>query len=151
MAMNCATVKEWMPHYIEGLLSPEMEQSIRLHIESCLNCAQWLEEARELSALWVEMDSNQDQLELMDFPDLTAGVMAQIDLLENGRRERAVKATMARRRSAPRTSWIHYGVAACLTFLLMQFGVFEHLAYGITEINGHMSSSVTALFGPQGK
>ncbi|WP_195724209.1 anti-sigma factor family protein [Paenibacillus monticola] len=149
--MNCATVKEWMPHYIEGLLSPEMEQSIRLHIESCLNCAQWLEEARELSALWVEMDSNQDQLELMDFPDLTAGVMAQIDLLENGRRERAVKATMARRRSAPRTSWIHYGVAACLTFLLMQFGVFEHLAYGITEINGHMSSSVTALFGPQGK
>lgn len=149
--MNCATVKEWMPHYIEGLLSPEMEQSIHLHIESCPNCAQWLEEARELSALWVEMDSNQDQLELMDFPDLTAGVMAQIDLLENGRRERAVKATMARRRSAPRTSWIHYGVAACLTFLLMQFGVFEHLAYGITEINGHMSSSVTALFGPQGK
>ncbi len=149
--MNCATVKEWMPHYTEGLLSPEMEQSIQLHIETCPNCAQWLEEARELSALWVEMDSNQDQLELMDFPDLTAGVMAQIDLLENGRRERAIKATMARRRSAPRTSWIHYGVAACLTFLLMQFGVFEHLAYGITEINGHMSSSVTALFGPQGK
>jgi hypothetical protein len=42
---------------------------------------------------------------------------------------------------------MHYAVAACLSFLLLQFGVFENLAYGITEINGHVSNSVTQWFG----
>ena len=146
--MNCAIVKEWMPHYIDGLLSPDMELRIRLHIQSCPDCAQWLEEAKEMSALWSEMETDSEyQHEQMDFPDLAAGVMAHIEQLETGRRERAVKATSVRRRYAPRTSWMHYAVAACLSFILLQFGVFENLAYGITEINGHVSNSVTQWFG----
>lgn len=146
--MNCAIVKEWMPHYIEGLLSPDMELSIQLHINSCPDCAQWLEEAKELSALWLEMDMNrEEQQEQPDFPDLAAGVMAHIEKLETERRERTIKATNVRRRFAPRTSWMHYGVAACLSLLLLQFGVFEDLAYGITEINGYMSNSVVQWFG----
>ncbi|WP_342564778.1 zf-HC2 domain-containing protein [Paenibacillus sp. FSL R7-0345] len=148
--MNCATVKEWMPHYIEGTLSPEVELNIRLHIEACPDCASWLEEAEGLAALWSEMEAGLDTLEPMDCPDLTEGVMAQIGQLEAGRRERAVRATMARRRTAPGTSWMHYGVAVGLTFLLLQFGVFENLAYGISEINGQMSTSVTAWFNAQG-
>lgn len=147
MAMNCAIVKEWMPHYIEGLLSTEMERDISLHIQFCPDCTHWLEEAREMSTLWSEMDSNKEQLEQMDFPDLTANVMAHIEELETGRRERVAKATSVRRRYIPKASWMHYGVAACLSFLLLQFGVFENLAYGITEINGHMSNSVTQWFG----
>lgn len=145
--MNCATVKEWMPHYIDGLLSPEMELSIRLHIESCPDCAWWLEEAREMSALWSDMEASiNDTTDRVDIPDIKTGVMAHIELLETERRERMVKATMARRRTTPKTSWIHYGLAACLTFLLVQLGVFENLAYGITEINGQVSTSVTTLF-----
>lgn len=150
--MNCAIVKEWMPHYIDGLLTPDMELSIQLHIESCPDCAQWLEEAREMSALWSEMDLDREQQqEQIDFPDLAAGVMAHIEQLETGRRGRANKATTVRRRFAPRTSWMHYGVAACLSLLLLQFGVFENLAYGITEINGHMSNSVVQWFGGFGR
>lgn len=145
--MNCATVKEWMPHYIDGLLSPEMELSIRLHIESCPDCAQWLEEVREMSALWGEMEASIDDVaDTMDIPDIKTGVMAHIESLEMERRERMVKATMVRRRTTPKTSWLHYGLAACLTFLLVQLGVFENLAYGITEINGQVSTSVTTLF-----
>jgi predicted anti-sigma-YlaC factor YlaD len=147
MAMNCATVKEWMPHYIDGLLSPEMELSIRLHIDFCPECAQWLEEAREMSAMWAEMESQlPGTQETMDFPDLKDGVMAHIESMEAERKERMVTNTLARRRFAPKTSWMHYGLAACLTFLLLQFGVFENLAYGITEINGHVSTSVTSWF-----
>lgn len=145
--MNCATVKEWMPHYIDGLLSPEMELTIRLHIESCPDCAQWLEEVREMSALWGEMEASIDDVaDTMDIPDIKTGVMAHIESLEMERRERMVKATMVRRRTTPKTSWLHYGLAACLTFLLVQLGVFENLAYGITEINGQVSTSVTTLF-----
>ncbi|MEK5253120.1 zf-HC2 domain-containing protein [Paenibacillus sp. FSL F4-0125] len=150
--MNCAIVKEWMPHYIDGLLSSDMELSIRLHIQSCPDCAEWLEEAKEMSALWSEMEADSEyQHEQMDFPDLASGVMAHIEQLETGRRERAIKAASVRRRSAPRTSWMHYAVAACLSLLLLQFGVFENLAYGITEINGHVSNSVTQWFGGFGK
>ncbi|WNS40914.1 zf-HC2 domain-containing protein [Paenibacillus sp. MMS20-IR301] len=151
--MNCATVKEWMPHYIDGQLSPEADYSIRQHIQSCPGCAEWLEEARGLAALWSDMEAElgtaSPEAMSPDFPDLTADVMAQIDRLENGRRERVMKSTMSRRRTAPGTSWMHYGVAVGLTFLLLQFGVFEHLAYGITEINGQMSSSVSTWFNPQ--
>lgn len=152
--MNCATVKEWMPHYIDGQLSPEAQQNIRLHIESCPDCEQWLEEARGLAAMWSEMeaglaDPEYGAMKQPDFPDLTAEVMTQIDRLENGRRQRVMKATNSRRRTAPKTSWIHYGVAVGLTVLLMQFGVFEQLAYGITEINGQMSTSVSSWLGPQ--
>lgn len=142
--MNCATVKEWMPHYIDGLLSPEVELRIRLHIESCQDCAQWLEEAREMAALWNEMETDQKSVHAQDYPDITASVMAHIEQLETGRRERAVRATTARRRTAPRTSWVHYGVAVGLTLILLQLGVFKDMAYGITEINGHMSTSVSA-------
>lgn len=147
--MNCATVKEWMPHYIDGILSPEVELNIRLHINSCPDCAEWLEEAREMSVLWTNMENGQEPLGSLEIPDLTAQVMIQIEQLEEGRRERNIKATMARRRTAPKTSWVHYGVAACLTFLLLQFGVFENLAYGITELNGQMSTSVSSWFSPQ--
>ncbi|OBZ11629.1 hypothetical protein A8L34_14870 [Bacillus sp. FJAT-27264] len=145
--MNCATVKEWMPHYIDGLLSPEMELSIRLHIESCPDCAQWLTEVREMSALWADMEARLPHTEEpMEYPDLKTDVMAHIESLEAERRKRAVTGTLARRRFAPKTSWMHYGLAACLTFLLLQFGVFENLAYGITEINGHVSTSVNSWF-----
>lgn len=145
--MNCAIVKEWMPHYIDNQLSPDMELSIRLHLESCPDCAQWLEEAKGMSALWLEMDANREQHEQLDFPDLAADVMAHIERLETGRSAQAVKMTNLRRRSAPRTSWMHYAVAACLSLVLLQFGVFEDLAYGITELNGHMSNSVLQWFG----
>ncbi|WP_157685400.1 anti-sigma factor family protein [Paenibacillus donghaensis] len=146
--MNCATVKEWIPLYIDGLLSPEVEQSVRLHMMTCPDCAHWLDEAREMAEIWSEMDRDRSLQNDIDVPDLTAGVMAYIGKLENGRRERAATVTMARRRTMPRTSWVHYGVAACLTVILVQFGVFENLAYGITEINGHMSNTVSAWFGP---
>lgn len=148
--MNCATVKEWMPHYIEGTLSPEMELNLRLHIEACPGCSSWLEEARALASLWNEMEAGLETPDSWDFPDITNDVMEHIGQLEAGRRERAVRATAARRRTAPGTSWMHYGVAVGLTFLLLQFGVFENLAYGITEINGQMSTSVTAWFNAQG-
>ncbi|MNI48049.1 hypothetical protein D3C73_1025940 [compost metagenome] len=101
-----------------------------------------------MSALWNEMESGQEPLDFLDIPDITADVMAQVEQLETGRRERSVRATMARRRTAPRTSWVHYGVAVGLTFLLLQLGVFKDMAYGITEINGHMSTSVSAWLNP---
>ena len=151
--MNCATVKEWMPHYIDGQLSPEAQQVMDLHISTCPGCAEWLEEARGLAAMWEEMEADtgagQEPLLPPGFPDLTADVMARIGQLESGRRERAVKATAVRRRTGGRTSWVHYGVAVGLTFLLLQLGVFENLAYGITEINGHMSTSVSSWFSPR--
>lgn len=152
--MNCAIVKEWMPHYIDGLLSPDMELSIRLHIESCPDCAQWLEEAKELATLWTDMELSgeyQHEQTEFEFPDFTANVMSHIEGLATGRKERAIKATNARRRTAPRSAWMHYGVAACLSLLLLQFGVFENLANGITEINGQMSHSVVQWFGGFGK
>ncbi|NQX45292.1 zf-HC2 domain-containing protein [Paenibacillus tritici] len=150
--MNCATVKEWMPHYIDGQLSPEAQHTIRLHVESCPGCAEWLEEARGLALMWSEMEAGldstgQEPVIPFEFPDFTGEVMAQINQLENGRRERVIKSTMSRRRTG--TSWMHYGVAVGLTFLLLQLGVFENFAYGITEINGHMSTSVSSWFGPQ--
>ncbi|MNI26657.1 hypothetical protein D3C73_803670 [compost metagenome] len=100
--------------------------------------------------MWSEMEADLNLDKFPEGPDLTGGVMAQIEQLENGRRERAVKATMARRRTAPGTSWMHYGVAVGLTFLLLQFGVFENLANGINEFNGQLSTSVSAWFNPQG-
>jgi len=147
--MNCEQVKEWMPHYLEGLLNLERERSIRLHIESCPACMQSLEEARDLAALWYEMEEDPETYGNLDIPDLTGAVMAEIEKLEAQRKQRIPVSTASRRRYTPRTSWMHYSLAACLTFLLFQFGVFEGLAYQISEINGHMSSSVTALFGPQ--
>ncbi|WP_187355125.1 anti-sigma factor [Paenibacillus tengchongensis] len=142
--MKCATVQEWMPHYIDGQLSPDMELQLRLHTDSCPECAQWLEEARELAAIWNEEDSAWAAPGLPDFPDLTDSVMSEIERLENGRKERSIQPTAARRRTAPRTSWMHYCLAVGLTLVLVQLGIFENLAYGISEINGHMSSSVGA-------
>lgn len=148
--MNCATVKEWMPHYIDGLLTPDMEYNIRLHIEACPDCALWLEEARGLAELWNDMETGVEPTEMFEIPDISGSVMSRIEQLEAGRRERTVQTTMARRRTAPGTSWMHYGLAVCLTLLLLQYGVFENLAYGISEINGQMSTSVSGWFGPQG-
>ncbi|MDQ0195116.1 anti-sigma factor [Paenibacillus wynnii] len=147
--MNCEQIKEWMPHYLDGLLSLERERSIRLHIDTCPACVQSLEVARDMAALWREMEGNMGLQVDLDIPDLTGAVMAKIELIEAERIQRVPVPTTSRRRYTPRTSWMHYSVAACLTFLLFQFGVFEGLAYQITEINGHMSNSVTALFGPQ--
>ena len=144
--MNCEQIIDWMPHYLEGLLSPERERSIRLHIESCPSCARSLEEAQELAAIWE--GTNTGIHEDLEIPDLTGAVMAEIARMETERKQRVPVSTNVRRRYTPRTSWMHYSVAACLTFVLFQFGVFEGLAYQITEINGHMSNSVTALFGP---
>jgi len=147
--MNCEQVKDWFPHYIDGLLSPEKELIIKLHLESCPGCTQDLEEARELSALWKDMEENIDTQSEGYFPDLTAAVMAEIERFEAGRSKAVKGPATSRRRYAPRTSWMHYGLAACMTFLLFQFGIFEGLAYQITEINGQMSSSVISWFGPQ--
>ncbi|MCL6601387.1 MAG: zf-HC2 domain-containing protein [Paenibacillus sp.] len=148
--MNCEQIKDWMPHYLEGLLSPERERIISHHIDSCPACVESLEQAREMAALWSEMEGEIGIQVDLDIPDLTGAVMAEIELIEAERKQRvsAPIPTTSRRRYTPRTSWMHYSVAACLTFLLFQFGVFEGLAYQITEINGHMSNSVTALFGP---
>ncbi|WP_410513963.1 zf-HC2 domain-containing protein [Paenibacillus sp. BR2-3] len=147
--MNCERVKEWLPHYIEGLLSPERELIIRLHIESCPGCVQSLEEAREMAEFWREMERNIDVQDVGHIPDLTAAVMAEIELIEAGRSKRVNESAPSRRRYTPRTSWVHYSLAASLTFLLFQFGVFEGLAYQISEINGQMSNSVNVWFGSQ--
>lgn len=145
--MNCEQVKDWMPHYLEGLMSPDREHSIRLHIKSCPACSQSLGEAREMASFWREMERKPwVQEEMLDIPDITAAVMAEIQRFEA---DRSIEQVSSRRRYTPRTSWTHYSLAACLTFLLFQFGVFENLAYQITEINVQMSSSVTAWFGPQ--
>jgi len=148
--MNCERVIEWLPYYIEGLLDPERELIVRAHLDACPGCVQSLEEARELADLWMEMEISMDVQSDLDTPDLTAGVMAEIARIEGGRIKRNTRETSSvRRRYIPRTSWLHYGLAACLTFVLFQYGVFEGLAYEISEINGHMSNSVTAWFGPQ--
>lgn len=147
--MNCEQVREWMPHYLEGSLPPEREQYLRLHIESCPGCTQSLEEARELAAIWNEMERNTGAPGEMHIPDIAASVMAEIQLLEEERRLRDIQRAPSRRRYAPRTSWMHYSVAACMTFILFQFGIFEGLAYQISEINVQMSSSVTSWFGAQ--
>ncbi|AHV96264.1 zf-HC2 domain-containing protein [Paenibacillus sabinae] len=147
--MKCTAVTEWLPHYIEGLLSPEAERELTRHIEGCSGCARWLEEARAMEQIWKEMDGD-DELRLsFGGPDLVPPVMAEIERLEDARRSNNTQDSPSRRRFALRTSWIHYGLAACLTFVLLEFGVFEQLGYGLTEINGHMSSSVTKLFGAQ--
>ncbi|WP_379132738.1 anti-sigma factor family protein [Paenibacillus sp. sgz500958] len=145
--MNCEQVMEWMPHYLDGQLSLERAQIIRLHVDSCPGCAHHLEEARELSELWRSMAETVDVLQGEDIPDLVGSVMAEIEKFESGRSKRRVEPSSARRRFSPRTSWVHYSLAACLTFLLLQFGVFEGLAYHISEINGQMSNSVISLFG----
>ncbi|QWU17510.1 Putative zinc-finger [Paenibacillus sophorae] len=148
--MKCNTVMEWLPHYIEGLVTPEAEREMTQHIVACPDCARWLEEARAMEEIWKEADSASDFQPLSGIPDLVPQVMAEIERLEAVRQSDGAGPAASRRRSARRTSWVHYGLAACLTFVLLQYGVFEQLGYGLTEINGHMSNSVTALFGTQG-
>ncbi|BCG57955.1 zf-HC2 domain-containing protein [Paenibacillus sp. URB8-2] len=147
--MKCSTVMEWIPHYIEGLLSPEAEREMTRHIGVCPGCARWLEEARAMEEMWKELDGDVDLGLSSGIPDLVPPVMAEIERLEAARQKNDAGPVTSRRRFALRASWIHYGLAACLTFVLLEFGVFEQLGYGLTEINGHMSSSVTELFGAQ--
>ncbi|MDT3425937.1 anti-sigma factor RsiW [Paenibacillus forsythiae] len=148
--MKCDAVMDWLPHYIEGLLSPEAEREMTRHIGACPACARWLEEARAMEEIWKEADGAPEAGPFTDSPDLVPRVMAEIERLESARQSDNAGPAASRRRSARRTSWVHYGLAACLTFVLVQYGVFEQLAYGLTEINGHMSNSVTALLGAQG-
>ncbi|WP_162551220.1 zf-HC2 domain-containing protein [Paenibacillus tepidiphilus] len=142
--MKCATVQEWMPHYIDGQLSPDLEMQLRLHIDTCPACAQWLEETMELASIWEGKGSAFAEQGLPEYPDITNTVMSEIERLENDRRERSLPQTAVRRRTAPRTAWMHYCLAVGLTLILVQLGIFENFAYGISEINGHMSSSVSA-------
>lgn len=146
--MKCSTVMEWIPRYMDRTLSPQADREMMRHIGTCPACARWLEETRELEAIWKEMESGSALEKGMDddLPDLVLPVMAAIDRLEAGKGKAAAESP-AGRRSVLRSSWIHYGLAACLTFVLVQFGVFEHLGYGLTEMNIHMSSSVTELLG----
>ncbi|AIQ11845.1 anti-sigma factor family protein [Paenibacillus durus] len=147
--MKCNVVMEWLPHYIEGLLAPEAEREMTQHIAACQGCARWLEEAKAMEEIWKGADDAPD-FQLSDIPDLVPQVMAEIERLESARQSDGAGPAASRRRSARRTSWVHYGLAACLTFVLLQYGVFEQLGYGLTQINGQMSNSVTALFGNQG-
>lgn len=143
MAVNCHYIKEWIPHYIEGLLPDDMERLVALHIRTCPECAMWLEEAKEMARIWAEGGAASPEEEI---PDLTGSVMAAIEEMEQERQKEEPVRPAARRQPVRRVSWVHYGVAACLTVLLAQFGVFEQLGYGITEMNGHMSSSVASFF-----
>ncbi|SET92844.1 anti-sigma factor [Paenibacillus sp. NFR01] len=145
--MNCVKVKEWMPHYLDQALPKEAEHNMRLHLATCEDCAAWLAEAQALEAIWNEagQDGGAEPLEI---PDLYGGIMAEIDKIEAGRRARSAPKTEARSRTAAGASWMHYGLAVCLTFVLLQFGVFKDLAFGISEFNGHMSASVSSWFSP---
>ncbi|WP_025692227.1 anti-sigma factor family protein [Paenibacillus zanthoxyli] len=147
--MKCNVVMEWLPHYIEGLLAPEAEREMTQHIAACQDCARWLEEAKAMEEIWKETAGAPDFQPLSDIPDLVPQVMAEIERLESARQSDGAGPAASRRRSVRRTSWVHYGLAACLTFVLLQYGVFEQLGYGLTQINGQMSNSVMALFGPQ--
>ncbi|AKG33772.1 anti-sigma factor family protein [Paenibacillus durus] len=147
--MKCNVVMEWLPHYTEGLLAPEAEREMTQHIAACQGCARWLEEAKAMEEIWKEADGALDFQPISGIPDLVPQVMAEIERLESARQPDGAGPAASRRRSVRRTSWVHYGLAACLTFVLLQYGVFEQLGYGLTEINGQMSNSVMALFGPQ--
>ncbi|MNN96292.1 hypothetical protein D3C81_2152510 [compost metagenome] len=76
--------------------------------------------------------------------------MAEIEKLEASRRNAEAKPQVTSRRFQVKTTWLHYGIAACLTFALVRFGVFENLGYGLSEMNGHMSTSVTEFLGASG-
>lgn len=150
--MRCEQIMEWLPWYLQGSLSPLETREVTRHLGSCPACARWLEEVREMEALWKEMepDFGMHSAQSEEIPDLVGPVMAEIERLEARRRDAEAKPQVTGRRFQVRTSWLHYGLAACLTFVLVQFGVFEHLGYGLSEMNGHMSTSVTEFFSTSG-
>lgn len=53
--MNCTECKELLIAYIEGLLDPQHNESVRLHLESCTGCR---EEVNHLRALQQRLISN---------------------------------------------------------------------------------------------
>lgn len=142
--MKCAQVMEWTPLYLRGTLGPAERRLMERHFRGCGGCQAWLEESRELDAMWSGMEAGIMPSGKEGIPDLTQAVLAEIGKLEQERRSQT---SSPKRLFSPRSAWMHYGIAACLTVLLVQWGVFENLAYGITEINVHMSSSVTSWFG----
>ncbi|WP_191089419.1 MULTISPECIES: zf-HC2 domain-containing protein [Paenibacillus] len=148
--MKCWDVMEAIPFYLDGLLSPAQEQELRHHLESCPECADWLDEAREMRELWTGLENRPDAFEPGAVPDLVAGVLEEIGRLKTERHSRAEETPAVPKRSIRRASWLHYALAACLAFTLMQFGVFEQLGYGLTTFSGQMSDSVVQLFGDAG-
>lgn len=74
--MNCSEVVERLPALLEGELSPEAEQAVRLHLSACMACR---EEEHALVGAW---DVLGDWEDLEPSADLTERIMARVRLDE---------------------------------------------------------------------
>ncbi|GAB6991272.1 anti-sigma factor family protein [Paenibacillus pini] len=132
--MNCDIIQYQMAAYVAHELSPETSLIMDRHIQSCPSCQEWLHEVMAMSRMWQDSSSLSE-----DAPDLVTSVMQEIRQMPVSKIRSRDKSTNA---SPQRSMFVHYTIAACLTFLLFQFGVFEHLGSGLTEVTHHLSNSV---------
>ncbi|MEK5640164.1 hypothetical protein BK138_28595 [Paenibacillus rhizosphaerae] len=135
--MKCELIQYQMAAYAAHELPPETSLLIEKHLNHCPECQAWYQEITEMSQIW------EDPGPVMDMPDIVAGVMEEV-------RQMPPLAVRSLPRSRPRESQksklAHFGLAACLTFCLFQFGIFEHLGNGLTEATQHLSTRMEHIF-----
>lgn len=78
--MNCSEVRELLPPYADGELSPELEQSVRASLADCPDCAAELKELEAISAL--AREAFEAPVEGVSFDGFFDGVMARIEAEE---------------------------------------------------------------------
>lgn len=121
--MSCNDVQELMPQYVSGDLSTVQSERMDAHLVTCLACSLWLEEVRELDAVW-----NQPTHPLPS-TSFVAAVMQGIGVREEQSQSVPVMASVVRnvkrRKAWTKTTMYHYGIAASCAILLMHFGVFQ--------------------------
>lgn len=135
--MKCDIIQYQMAAYAAHELPNESSLLIEQHIRTCPECREWYQEVLEMSQIWQEPGPE------LQLPDFTAGVMEEIRQMP-ALQVRSV--TRNRPRESRKSMITHFGVAACLTFCLFQFGIFEHLGTGLSEATQHLSNSVGHIF-----
>ncbi|RXZ77171.1 hypothetical protein EBB07_33385 [Paenibacillaceae bacterium] len=137
--VKCQTNRDLLSAYMIDTMPAETAEVVERHLAGCPECRAWHLEAAELAA---ELRAEWDNEALFEpFPELTDAIMADIDQLS----EHAVAAEvipLSTKTWQRRLAWIHYGVAAGLTLLLFQFGIFEQWGNGINEMNLKLADTV---------
>ncbi|CAM2928721.1 zf-HC2 domain-containing protein [Paenibacillus sediminis] len=134
--MRCNDVQNQMSAYVTHELAPEAARLVQQHIHTCAKCHAWYEEVTEMLHIWNEAEHSSSSY------DLVAEVMTKLAVAYPD----APSITETKKRRLVNSQLYHYGLVACLTIIMFQFGVFEKLGYEISSVNNHFASTLELLF-----
>lgn len=157
--MNCTDVQDLMAGFVAHEISMELSKDVTQHIKTCEVCRIWHEEVLESTVLW------QDNRPVPGL-DLATSVIQQLALRASHSGDCGEPSTPSlfdvsvlghvpprlTKQPERKSHWnlyniafLHYGVAASITMVLFQFGVFQRL--GMLAAHGVMlSNEIHILF-----